>query len=72
MTSGTLQTWNVIAFATSVGSTYSTEANERWAVHTDGFQAQNESTIRIREEISKRNGRDSTFQNEDPFSGEAV
>jgi len=35
------------------GSTFSIEANESWAVHTDGFQVHNESTIRIREEISK-------------------
>jgi hypothetical protein len=38
------------------GSTFSIAANESWAVHTEGFRAQNESTIRIREEISKWNG----------------
>jgi len=38
------------------GSTFSNEANESWAVHTDGLQAQNESTIRIREESANEMG----------------
>lgn len=50
MTLGIPKTWNVIVCIYHIcGSTFSTEANDSWAVHTDSLQAQDESTIRIRE-----------------------
>jgi hypothetical protein len=38
------------------GSTFRIEANESWAVYTDGLQAQNENTIWIREESANEVG----------------